>query len=104
MMLNMQALCTSTITEHFLILLRIKVLVMAHLPLIDMGTYHSHGAESGPDWDDENFSDQDIATYKEYFGNGYLITPKGVKKKYNVLTNKISEMKNKGGNSCGCKK
>ena len=51
---------------------------------------HSHGAESGPDWDDEIFSGADIKFADKYKINGYLVTPSGAIKKYDTKTGEIS--------------
>ena len=46
------------------------------------GYYHTHGAESGPAWDDENFSDQDRSIADRYGIEGYLGTPSGKIRRY----------------------
>jgi hypothetical protein len=47
---------------------------------------HSHGAESGPGYDDKNFSGNNgDKGYAYYYGiNGYVVTPSGVVKRFNV--------------------
>jgi len=63
--------------------------------------YHSHGAESGPDYDDENFSNYydrrtgrwqgDVPYANGYGVDGYLITPSGSKKEYNHSKKDVTE-------------
>ncbi|MDD4910184.1 MAG: DUF4329 domain-containing protein [Candidatus Omnitrophica bacterium] len=72
-----------------------------HKPPNGTAYYHSHGAESGPDYDDENFSnyyDRRTATwqgdvpYADSNGvDGYLITPSGNKKEYDHSKEEITE-------------
>ena len=44
--------------------------------------YHTHGAESGPRYDDEHFSPNDISYGRGHGVDGYLGTPSGEKLKY----------------------
>ncbi len=63
-----------------------------------VGWAHTHGAESGPRYDDNNFSGAPGATlgdigWSEWKNkNGYVATPDGSLDKYDVVSNKISEV------------
>ncbi|OGX04195.1 MAG: hypothetical protein A3G87_01380 [Omnitrophica bacterium RIFCSPLOWO2_12_FULL_50_11] len=52
-------------------------------------SYHTHGAESGPLYDDENFSPQDIRGDRGVGVDGYLGTPSGKYLKYDNSRNQV---------------
>ena len=63
------------------------------------GYYHSHGAESGPKYNDEQFSKTDKQIAINTGKPAYVVTPSGAMKKYNpakrgFLKNPISRMGN----------
>jgi LysM repeat protein len=47
---------------------------------------HTHGAESGPSYDDENYSPQDKKYAENLSINGYVVTPSGNIKQYDSAT------------------
>ena len=53
---------------------------------------HTHGDESGPKYDDENFSNKDLNYADQNKIDGFLITPSGVGKKYSYTTGEVSEI------------
>lgn len=54
--------------------------------------YHSHGAESGPAYDDENFSPTDKKDNRNTGLDGYLVTPSGQMKKYDPSSDTVSDI------------
>ena len=81
-------------------------------PSTTTADYHTHGAESGPNYGDEEFSPADKQDNRNKGLTGYLGTPSGDIKKYNPATQspedegvKIGDAKGKReGNARGCKK
>jgi len=67
-------------------------LTMPPKPSDATGDYHTHGAESGPDWLDEDFSPLDKEGNRADKVNGYLGTPSGRILKYDPKTGKVSEL------------
>ncbi|MDR2767815.1 MAG: DUF4329 domain-containing protein [Treponema sp.] len=60
-----------------------KVFPFLYKDLAKIESYiHTHGEESGPGYDDENFSSVDIKIANSLKMNGYLVTPSGRIKKY----------------------
>ena len=63
------------------------------------GYYHSHGAESGPKYDDENFSGPDKKLANDTEKPAYVVTPSGQMKKYDpsergLFKNPVTNMGN----------
>jgi RHS repeat-associated protein len=67
------------------------------------GDYHSHGAESGPQYDDEHFSPLDVGVINIQKVPGYLVTPSGGMFAISPVTNIYRKGPVRRLGTCGCK-
>ncbi|HEY0144154.1 MAG TPA: DUF4329 domain-containing protein [Thermoanaerobaculia bacterium] len=68
-----------------------------------VGSYHSHGAESGPQVDDESFSPLDMGVHNIYNVRGYLVTPSGHMRAYHPVRDIYAQGPTSELGTCGCR-